>query len=200
MPITLIRTPAMAGPITRAPLKIIELSAIALGKSSRPTISTTKVWRAGMSKAVTRPLTAARMITYSTRTDAGPGQRRQDERAQHQQRLGGDDQPAAIGVVDHHAGEQRHQQHRQVAGEADHAEHQGGVGELEHQPSLRHRLHPGADERDELAAEEQPEIAMAQRAEGAEPRRRVGSDWTGAAAAGLSPEGVSAEVSMEALT
>jgi hypothetical protein len=68
MPITLIRTPATAGPTTRAPLKIIELSAIALGKSSRPTISTTKVWRAGMSKAVTRPLIAARMITYSTRT------------------------------------------------------------------------------------------------------------------------------------
>ena len=40
---------------------------------------------------------------------AGPGKRRQDERAQHQQHLGGDDQPAAVGVVDDYAGKQRHQ-------------------------------------------------------------------------------------------
>ena len=130
MPITLIRTPAIAGPTTRAPLKIIELSAIALGKSSRPTISTTKVWRAGMSKAVTRPLKRGQNDHVLDPHHAGPGQRRQDERAQHQQHLRDDDQPAAIDVVDHHAGEQRHQQHRQVTGETDHAEHQGELVSL----------------------------------------------------------------------
>ena len=60
--------PAIAGPIMRAPLKIIEFIAIALGRSSRPTISTTNACRPGMSNELTRPLNAARKITYSTFT------------------------------------------------------------------------------------------------------------------------------------
>ncbi len=57
-PITAIDRPAMAGPIMRAPLKIIEFIEIALGRSSRPTISTTNACRPR----------AARTITYSTLT------------------------------------------------------------------------------------------------------------------------------------
>ena len=41
---------------------------------------------------------------------AGPGQRRERERAQHQQDLRRDYQPAAIDAVDHNAGEQTDQQ------------------------------------------------------------------------------------------
>jgi len=43
-------------------LKIEELSAIALGRSSGPTICTMKAWRAGTSKALTSPTPAAKTM------------------------------------------------------------------------------------------------------------------------------------------
>ena len=42
----------MLGPMTRARLKPLELSAIAPGRSSRPTSSMTNDWRAGISNAL----------------------------------------------------------------------------------------------------------------------------------------------------
>ena len=60
--------PATAGPIVRAPLNIIEFSAIAFGRSSIPTISTTNACRPGMSNELTIPLKAARITTCATRT------------------------------------------------------------------------------------------------------------------------------------
>jgi hypothetical protein len=60
--------PPSAGPMTRAPLNIIELRAMALGRSSRPTISTTNDWRAGPSKALTRPRSAASITISHTCT------------------------------------------------------------------------------------------------------------------------------------
>ena len=53
------KIPPSAGPMMRAPLNIIELTAMAFGKSSRPTISTTNACRAGPSKALITPVTAA---------------------------------------------------------------------------------------------------------------------------------------------
>ena len=59
----------------RAVLKMAEFRATALGTSSRPTSSTTKAWRAGMSTALRMPLmnassmicqTAMRLVTTST--------------------------------------------------------------------------------------------------------------------------------------
>ena len=63
-----IRMPATAGPMARAALTIDELSAIALTRSSLPTISTTKDWRAGTSKALTMPRPAASAKTCQTCT------------------------------------------------------------------------------------------------------------------------------------
>ena len=54
-----IARPATAGPTIRAPLNIAELSATALPRSSRPTISTAKAWRVGMSIAFRMPITTA---------------------------------------------------------------------------------------------------------------------------------------------
>ena len=54
--------------MTRAPLNIIELMAMALGKSSRPTISTTKACRAGPSNALTTPVSAASTMISQTCT------------------------------------------------------------------------------------------------------------------------------------
>ena len=51
--------PATAGPTRRAPLTIDEFSAIALTRSSAPTISTMNDWRAGISNALTTPSSEA---------------------------------------------------------------------------------------------------------------------------------------------
>src|SRR6185437_1853697 len=54
---------AIDGPMTRAKLKPAELSAIASTRSSRPTSSTMKLCRAGISNALIVPLSVARMIS-----------------------------------------------------------------------------------------------------------------------------------------
>ena len=56
-PAAAITRPAMAGPMTRAPLKSDEFSAIAFGSCSRPTIWYVSAWRLGASK--TRPIPPA---------------------------------------------------------------------------------------------------------------------------------------------
>ena len=50
-----VATPAMTGPIRRAPLKAAELSAMAFRRCPLPTISMTNDCLAGMSKALTVP-------------------------------------------------------------------------------------------------------------------------------------------------
>ena len=50
-----ISTPAAAGPTTLAELNMALLRLTALTSLSRPTISTTNAWRAGMSTAVAQP-------------------------------------------------------------------------------------------------------------------------------------------------
>lgn len=59
-PKRVMRTPPMAGPITREAFMTTVLRLTALGRSSRPTISIMKVWRAGLSKTLTMPRAAAR--------------------------------------------------------------------------------------------------------------------------------------------
>ena len=60
--------PATAGPRTRAPLNIAELRATALPMSSRPTISTEKAWRVGMSTTLVSPPSSARIMICQTST------------------------------------------------------------------------------------------------------------------------------------
>ena len=57
------RTPPIAGPMTRAPFMTTLLRLTALGRSSRPTISETKDWRAGLSNRLTTPSSADRTNT-----------------------------------------------------------------------------------------------------------------------------------------
>ena len=58
-PAPAMRMPAAAGPTTRAPLTIELLSESAFIRSSRLVISTMNAWRAGMSKAIATPPSAA---------------------------------------------------------------------------------------------------------------------------------------------
>ena len=58
-PTTVMTTPPMAGPTTLEAFMTTVLRLTALGRSSRPTISMMKVWRAGLSKTLTMPRSAA---------------------------------------------------------------------------------------------------------------------------------------------
>ena len=82
-PIRARNTPANAGPRTLALLNIMEFSAIALGRSSFPTISGKNAWRAGASKALTRPNKAARIITCHSFNYGSKGQGSEDKGQQH---------------------------------------------------------------------------------------------------------------------
>ena len=53
------------GPMTRAMLKPLEFSAIAPGRSRRPTRSTINDWRAGISNAMMVPFASARMSSHA---------------------------------------------------------------------------------------------------------------------------------------
>ena len=66
-PIHAIANPAIAGPTTLAPLKMEEFKAIALGRSSFPTICTKNACRMGTSKAFTMPTRNAMPITSHSR-------------------------------------------------------------------------------------------------------------------------------------
>ena len=55
-------SPATDGPTTRAPFTMELLSEIAFSKSSRLAISTVNAWRAGMSKPIEIPLSAAMIM------------------------------------------------------------------------------------------------------------------------------------------
>ncbi len=65
-PVVAISTPAIAGPKIREALKRLELSAIALGSSERPTIWMVKAWRTGVSRMSTDPLAVASRNTSHT--------------------------------------------------------------------------------------------------------------------------------------
>ena len=67
-PSTLMAKPAMAGPMKLAPVTIVVLSATALARFSRPTISGTNAWRVGLSTAFTAPRRTANTRTCATPT------------------------------------------------------------------------------------------------------------------------------------
>ena len=161
-PTSPIVSPAMAGPTMRAPLNIAELSATTLPMSSRPTISTANDWRTGMSTALAQPSRSARTMIIGTVTSSVDGQDREDDREGHHHGLD-DDQGRALGQgVREHAREQPEDHDRDELGGGHDPEPERVVGQLEDQPGLGDLLHPGADERDRLAAEEQPVVAMAE--------------------------------------
>ena len=59
-------SPPIPGPMIREALNRLELRATALGSSRRPTICTVNAWRDGVSRTITRPLSAASASTSHT--------------------------------------------------------------------------------------------------------------------------------------
>src|SRR2546427_552400 len=64
------------------------------------------------------------------------------------------------------AREERQHEHRRELQRAHQAQAERRVRQLEHEPRLRHRLHPRADQRDKLAGPEEAEVTMTERAQG----------------------------------
>ena len=172
-PIFATRIPAMAGPMTRAPLNIEEFSAMAFIRSSLPTMSTRKDWRPGMSKAFTTPSRAASTKMCQTWTRPVSVSAGQNAGEDHGSGLGGDHQALAIDAVGGNASERSYEEDRNLAGKADAAQQQGGFRHAVDEPGLGYGLHPGADERDELSAEEELKIAVAEGAQGCGPFRQA---------------------------
>ena len=96
----------------------------------------------------------------------GEGEGRQGERLQHGQRLCHDDHLAAGKTVGRDPAQRSQGEHGDLGAEPCGPEQKFRVGEAVHQPALRHVLHPGADQRDDLAADEEAEIAVPQGSKG----------------------------------
>ena len=153
-------TPPMAGPITRAEFISTLLRLTALGNRSSPTISDTKVWRAGLSKRFTKPRPGREHVDLPQ-----IGRIRHDQRAQNQgqdarRALGGVEHLALVDPVRHQAAEgaeQQQGQELQAGGDGD--VHAGAVEREEDQVGLGHRLHPRSRHGDDLAREVEPVVA-----------------------------------------
>ena len=160
---------------SRDALNSAEFSPTAFATSSRPTISTANDWRVGMSTAFEMPSRAARTITCQTWTTPRRGQPEEDEGQHHRDGLGRDQRLALRELVGDHAAEQAEDDHRPELGDRHEPEPERVVGQLEDEPALGDLLHPGPDERDQLAAEEQPVVAMAEGAGAAGTRSSAGA-------------------------
>ena len=104
-----------------------------------------------------------------------------------------DDQTPLGQPVDDGASHEGETEHGAELQRSDEAELEGGVGQLQDQPGLGDALHPGPDERDQLAGDEQPEVPMVERAQtGRKPHRWVSlsmAAWFGASGRGRTPRG-----------
>ena len=183
-------TPPMAGPMMRDELMTTELSPTALARSSGPTISYTKLCRDGMSRATGTAGEPGEHPDHPHGDDVRGGEHAEDEREHRGDRLGDHQQLALVDAVGERARPGPEEQHRAELEPDGDAEVDAAAGEVQDEPVLRHRLHPGAAHRDDLAEEEQPVVVDVERAEGALQQagvRRGGGDGHGASLPGGAP-------------
>ena len=112
-----------------------------------------KVWRAGTSRALTKPSSRAAtrviqrvMAPVATRTPTAS-----DDRGRGG--LGDEEEAALVDAIDDDAGEGAEQQQREVLERGGRAEDDARAAELQHEPGERDGLHPGAADREGLADE-----------------------------------------------
>ncbi len=117
--------PPIIGPTKRAPFIMLELSAMALGRSLRPpTRRTSSAWREGASKAFDIP--SSRLPTISCQTSTRPlaTSANSTDRLARGDAVGDHQYAPRLEPVDDHAGERRQQQERQLQREGGEAEHE----------------------------------------------------------------------------
>lgn len=117
---------------------------------------------------------------------AGPRESREDERLDHECRLGADDESALRDAVGDGAGHEREAEHRSELERADEPELEGGVGQLKDEPRLPHALHPGPDEGNQLPRKEQAKVSVIECAQPTWKGHRLAAslEWTSAATRG----------------
>ena len=107
-------------------------------------------------------------LHHAEREDVGDGdamrerERGKGERLHRGEHLRPDEDLALVQAIDPDAGEGREQEGGNLAHEADDAEQPCGAGEAVDEPAGGDAGHPGADERDALAAEEEAEVGCAE--------------------------------------
>ena len=98
---------------------------------------------------------------------------------------------APVAAIGGDPAERRKQKDRDLAGEPHRSQQQRRTSQPVDEPRLRHGLHPGADQRDQLSAEEELEVAMTQRPSSHLPARSAFSGAiSGPFAAALSGIGI----------
>jgi len=84
----------------------------------------------------------------------------QDEGLDHRQDLCGHQQAMTVPAIDQHPGKRGKYKRWNPAGEADDPQEETGLGQTENEPADGDLLHPGADQRDALAAEKETVIPV----------------------------------------
>ena len=143
------------------------LSEIALTTRSAPTISTTKLWRAGLSKALTQPRAKMRASTIAGVTAPRAVSAQSVSAGRTSERLRDREQTALGDAVGEQAAPHAREEHRQELQAGGDADERAVAGQLQDQPHLGDGLHPVAAERDDLAGEVAPVVRDGERAEGA---------------------------------
>ncbi len=145
--------PPIAGPTAVAVLNIVEFRAMAFVRTGRSTISSTKDWRAGASKAFTTPRQKARtMMCQGATTRRKTSAERMKARSMLRVWVTTRSLRRGNAVRDHPAVEG--EEPRRDPGREPHVpEVRLGVRELVDEVPLRRGLHPGAEERGHLPEE-----------------------------------------------
>ena len=155
-----IRTPPMAGPMTRAEFMTTLLRLTALGRRSRPTISETNVCRAGLSNRLTTPSSAERANTMPESDRVGDHEQAEGERQQPGRGLRGVEHLALVETVGDQPTEgTEKEQGEELEPGGDGDIDAGAVEAEEDEVGLGHHLHPGARDRDDLPGEVQAVVA-----------------------------------------
>ena len=152
----------MPGPTMRARLKPLELSAMASGRSSRPTSSIIIAWRAGISTTTMSRRCGEREqppIVMRPRHGEPPEHRRLEPG----RRLGDAHEAQLVRPIDERAAGIVKSRIGMDDAAAHEAHEERAVGQLERQPALRHGLHPGADQRQRLADPEERKFRCGRR-------------------------------------
>ena len=157
-------TPPIDGPITRLPLTIEELSAIAFGRSAAilDHLHDERLTRRRVER-VDRPLQHLQHDQLRNGDDIGSVSAGKRRRLQQRQDLRDEQDSPPVVPVDDHAGQWREQQRWYLSAETDDAEQQLRAGQSVDQPARRHTCDPCPDQRNALAAEEKPVVAVAER-------------------------------------
>ena len=160
-----ISRPASAGPVMRDVWIRTLWSPTALTTRSDPTISITKLWRAGMSTASTNPRARTSAITIHAAMSPVAERANRVSAGHRHQRLGHEQQLALGHRVGDEAAPGSGEQHRQELERGGQADGEGAAREGQHQPHLGDDLHPVAADRDQLAGEPAPVVRDLKRAD-----------------------------------